>query len=509
MAFGQSTIKKRRSKSTKTKKPKLTLRWWQDEGVKWLVKFRHAGLFLAPGLGKTLITYLAFGALKRAKKKTGVNKLLVVAKLRIVQLTWPAENEKWGLGHKIATLHGPNKDRELERTDADVFLINYDGLPWLRSKLAKNHGTDKRPRWKLTPRGKEWAGDCMIALDESSKIKNTQTKRFKIIRLLAPAFLRRVILTGSPRPRNLEDIFGQVYFLDLGAALGEYITQFRNRWLYPSGYGGYDWKPLPGSEEQIHDRIKPFVLRFGSDVLGMDAPKWVTRKVRLPKEARRVYDELEEEFIAEIEEGEVIASNAGAKSQKLRQLASGGLYVGKGRDRWNKELHQEKTEELIEIAEELQGSPLLVAYEFQIDRDRILRALPKDIRKHTEWIGGDFTGDVKAIERAWNRGDLAMLLGQPASVAHGLNFQESGYTVAFFSQIFNLEEYEQFWQRVWRQGQKNDVTVIDIVAEDTVDEAIIDARYVKDAGQKALLKAMERRYNVKIKGRQKGRNPRR
>lgn len=423
--------------------------------------------------------------------------MVVVAKLRIIYSVWPREVKKWKLPFTVSILHGKGKEDALYE-DSDIYLINYEGLGWLLDNIGRK-GTflelEKIPGLKKPMR--KLIQSTMLVLDESSKIKNTRSQRFRILRKMLNHFTRRYILTGSPAPNSLMDIFGQIYALDRGEALGENITQFRNSYFYPTGYMGYDWKLQPGADKLIYKAIKPLVLRFGHDLLDMPPLIPVIRKVTLPPKARKTYDELHDEFIAEIESGTITAANAGVASGKCRQVANGGVYDSVGDVH---HIHDEKTEELLELVEELQGDPVLVAYEYEHDLHRLQKAFPG-----APHIGSGVSVQEGArIEAEWNAGNIPVLFGHPESIAHGLNLQESGCNVVFYSLTWNLENYEQFIERVWRQGQANTVTVHHIVAEGTVDEILLRALEYKDRTQQSLLTAMEDVYHVKFKKRSSG-----
>lgn len=370
----------------------------------------------------------------------------------------------------IAMLHGKDKEKAFN-TDSQIYLINYEGLGWLESKLKRSdkHKFD------------------MLVFDESSKIKNTKTKRFKIVKRIAPLFSRRYILTGSPIPNGMKDIYGQVYALDLGKTFGQYITRFLTTYFYPAGYMGYDWRLQPGMEKEIYKKLKNLVLRFGKEEIDLPPLNIVDRKIVLSDKVQKIYKELENEFIIELEAGIVTAANAATAGSKLRQIVSGNIYDE------NKKaipIHEEKLEELIEIVEELQGSPCIISYEYRHEL-----AMLQGIFPDAPYIGGGVSAkEGSKIEDRWNRGELPVLLGNPESIAHGLNLQESGHTIIMFSLTWNLENYEQLIQRLWRQGQKNTVTVIHLVAENTIDETIIKALKQKDRTQQNLLNALKEDY---------------
>lgn len=479
----------------KPKKPRINLHGYQYESVKFGLSRPAAGFFLAPGLGKTLIILMIF---KILKKLGLVDELIVVAKRRIIYNTWPKELKKWKLGFTWDIVHGPRKLQALQ-SDADVRMINYEGLPW----LAKQ-------KWFFR-RGKK----LMLACDESSKLRHTSTVRFRSLKKILKLFARRYILTGSPAPNGMMNLFGQAYVLDLGEALGSFITQFRNEYFYPSGYMGYEWKLMKGARERIFEKLRPLVIRYGTDQLKMPPLTFVKRYVYLPTEVRVQYKKLEKELLLEYKEGDVVAANAAVASGKLRQVANGHVYYSgnqivdelpekrrKGKLQPWRVMHDEKCEELVELLEELNGEPALVAYEFAHDKahiqDYFKRHAPQF--KNAPFIGGG-TKDavVEKYLAQWDRGELPVMFGHPDSVAHGLNLQEGrGGIVIFFALTWNLENFEQFIQRVWRQGQKRRVIVYLIMARGTVDEDIMTSIEVKDHDQTTLLEAMGRRVEKKL-----------
>lgn len=448
---------------------------YQKEAIKFIISRACAGLFLDPGLGKTSIMFAAFSILKQ---KGIVNKMLVVAPLRPAYSVWPAEAIKWDeFTHlKVAILHGPHKEEAL-RSDADIYVINPEGLDWF---VRQKHRASPREPWPYD----------MLVIDESTKFKHTTTMRFKTLKPWLPLFKRRYILTGSPAPNGLLDLFGQVYILDLGNSLGQFITHYRMQYFDQTGYMGYEWVPRLGSEKKIYEKLKPLVLRMDArdlldlpPLIGVDPPLRV--EVELPDKARRQYDQMEKQMIVALETDVILAANAAAATMKCRQIANGGIYHEDG-EKWSN-IHDVKTDAVEEIIEELQGKPALVAYEFKHDLARLLKRFP-----NAPHIGGGVSAArFREIEQAWNRGEIPVLLAQPQSVAHGLNLQGTGAAVIWHSQTWDLEVYEQFIRRVYRQGQKEKIVVHHIVAKDTVDEVIIKGVAKKDRSQKALLSALK------------------
>jgi SNF2 family DNA or RNA helicase len=466
---------------------KLKLKKYQYAAVKFGVSRPAAGFFLAPGLGKTLITLMVFKILKKAGY---VDELIVVAKRRIVYNVWRQEIKKWKFPYRTVILHGKDKQKNL-MVDADVRLINYDGLIWFQ----KQNAFFRRPV-KL-----------MLAVDESSKLKHTTTKRFRAMRKILKFFKRRYILTGSPAASGLINLFGQIFVLDLGEALGTYITQFKNMFMYPSGYMGYDWKLLPGAKKRIYKAIKPLVIRFGTNELNMPPLTFVDKFIQLPPRIRAQYDEMEQERILRYKAGDIVAANAAVATGKLRQIANGGVYYSdtgvildelpkkKPPKKW-RTVHDEKCEELVELLEELQGEPALITFEFQHDKLRLRNYFAKyapQFRDAPFIDGKSKDRDVTRILKKWDKGAVPVLFGHPTSVAHGLNLQGKGGIVIFFSVPWSLEDYEQFIQRVWRQGQTRRVIVYRILAQDTVDLDVVEAIKINDHDQTTLLEALNRR----------------
>lgn len=444
-------------------------RKYQRAAVKFMVSRPAAGLFLDPGLGKTACTYLCFDILRELGY---VKSLLVVTLKRPAYRVWPKEIEKWGFKLTNTVLHGDGRRDLLKKVD--VQIINYDSLGWLLRE-AKAH----KLRWD------------MLALDESSMFRNPRSLRFKLIKQLMRLTKRRYILTGTPTPKSLMNLWAQIYALDGGHALGKLFTAFRSRYFEKDLSSPYPrYYPADAvAEKQIYRAVKDLVIRF--DDSEVDMPKQVDRyhEIELPPKVRRIYDDMERDLFAMIGGSSTYAKNVGVATQKLRQIANGGLYIGEGDERRTKRLHDEKTETVLELLEELDGQATLVAFEFRHDRDRLLQALGKS----TAYIDG--TVNIKRsneIEDAWNRGEIERLLVNPASVAFGLNLQETGRALIWHSLTWNYEHYDQLIRRIKRQGQKaKRIFVHHVVAKDTVDEAIIRSMSAKAMTQNSLFKALK------------------
>jgi SNF2 family DNA or RNA helicase len=453
---------------------------YQKHAAEFMIKTATAGLFLDPGLGKSSITLAAF---KILKSKGYIRRMLVIAPLRPAHSVWPAEAEKWDdfADLKVCVLHGPSKEEDLRlllcggKNAADVYVINPEGLPWLFGH--KFNGT--------------WPWE-MLVVDESTRFKHANTQRFKTIKPWLTKFARRYILTGSPAPNGLMDLFGQIFLLDLGTTLGRYITHFRSAYFDATGYGGYTWVPRAGAAEEIYKKLKPLVLRMSAaDYLDLDPYIPNTVKVDLPESALKIYKQMETMLIASVEDEVVSAANVAASTGKCRQIANGGIYNGEGPKRTSLDIHEAKLDAVEEIVEELGGKPALVAYEFEHDLARLRKRFGAD----TPYIGGGVSpGRFREIEKDWNAGRIPLLLAQPQSVAHGLNLQGVGAAVIWHSLTWDLENYEQLIRRVWRQGQKERVVVHHVVARGTIDEVIMRTAAAggkKDRTQQALLEALK------------------
>jgi len=462
---------------------------YQKKAVKWLIKHPASGLFLSPGLGKTSITLTAFQALQKAK---AINKALVVAPLRPCELVWSEDGEigKWDNFRNISytLLHGNKKEQRLNET-VDLYIINYEGLSWLIESGGINYLL------------KEKKVD-LIVFDELSKMKHTKTKRFKQMKPYLGRFKRRWGLTGSPAANGLMDLFGQMYSLDLGQRLGKYITHYRHQYFYPGGYGGHTWTLQQGADKKIHSVIGDIMLSMKAEDY-LDMPKLIKQNIwiLLPPKAQKIYKQLEEDLIAIVNDDTILAVNKAVASGKCKQVASGGLYKDEiseddelltKKTRKTIHIHDAKTEALVDLVDELQGSPLLVGYWFQHDLERVKKALG-DIPV----IGGGTSNKEAArIVKDWNAGKIPILCGHPASMGHGLNLQKSGHHICWYSLTWNLEYYEQFIQRIYRQGSKSKrVFVYHILARDTIDEVVVNAISNKKRTQNHLMDALKKYCN--------------
>lgn len=471
------------------------LKWsplpYMRRAVKFLLEHGAGILMLDPGLRKTSITLAAFSFLK----KQGVaRKMLVIAPLKACHQVWPAEVAKWkDFNHlKMVVLHGKDKEKLLA-TEADIYVINPEGLPWLLNGSNARKSFDAR-RWA------KFNFDT-LAVDELTKFKHSRGVRFKLLKLILGTFTRRWGLTGSPAANGLLDLFGQCYVIDLGNALGRYITHYRMRYFYNPDTMGWKWVPLAGAQEEIYEQLKPLALRMDADdYLQLPEINDVPIYLDLPPDARKLYDTLEDDLVAKIEERIVTAANAATAGGKLWQIANGGLYVDNdvasiigGKKRTTLKIHDVKTDWLEDLIDELQGQPLLIGYQFEHDRDRLLERWPE-----MPMFTGKTSHD-KEIERAWNANELPYVAGQQDAIAHALNLQEGDAAhLAQYSITWNLETWDQLLRRIRRSGNNAKRVFRHIpIMRDTTDEDRWWALRHKAKGQKALFDALKARRGIR------------
>lgn len=443
---------------------------------------RHLGLLLDPGWGKTVTILSAF---ERARKLFEAHRALIVAPQAVMHLTWPDEIEKWEHTRHLryAKVHGPDKLEALENPNVDVLLTTPDMIDWISADAQK------RLRKKLP--------DTLI-IDESTRFKRPGTKRFKAMRRILGRFHRRYIMTGTPTPNGLLDLFGQIYCLDQGATLGRSGTDYKREFFYPYQRSGDDrwyWGIRANGEKDIYKRLGGLVVRFEGQELDLPPLVITDVPVQLPSTARRLYDRLRKDMLVEMDQGEVVATNAGVVSIKCRQVANGRVFLsdlpggapqkpdGHAGGRPYAKIHNAKVEAISRLRDELGGKRILYSYEFQHDIDAIRAAVG--------WNAPVLKADDHALITAWNRGHVSDLIAHPKTAGHGLNLQKGGNVIVMMGPPFDLELYLQFIARIHRQGQLHDrVLLYRLVARGTVDERAVDALSRKDADQRALLDAL-------------------
>lgn len=445
---------------------KYTPHEYQQFCIDFLLSHPAAGLFLKPGMGKTSIALTAADRLLYDRFE--VSKVLVIAPLRVAEDTWSRESEKWDhLRHlRISKVLGTARQRlaALARS-ADVYCINRENVEW----LVKYYGMN-------------WPFDLVI-VDELSNFRNPSARRFKALRKVRPLVKHLWGLTGTPRPRSLLDLWAQVYLLDRGERLGKTYTEYRNRYFTPgrqNGYVIYEWRPRSGAEEQVYSLISDICISLETQG-NVQMPELLetVRPVPLSPAARALYESMERDAILELGEEVIDAGSAAAVNGKLLQIAGGAVY---DEGHAVHELHADKLDALEDILEEANGEPVLVAYRYQHERDRIMARFPQAVQlKGSDTIA------------AWNRGEIPLLLGHPAGVGHGLNLQDGGHIVVWYGPTYDLELDEQFNDRLYRQGQRFTTSIIYLVAEGTVEQDAMAALRAKADGQNAMMAAIRAR----------------
>jgi SNF2 family DNA or RNA helicase len=437
---------------------------YQKYAIKYIETHPIAAVLLDMGLGKTVISLTAIFNLLFDSFEA--HRILVVAPLRVARDTWPTEIEKWqhlsGLTYSVAV--GNLKERKAAlMQNADITIINRENLSWLIDDSGIPFDYD------------------MIVLDELSSFKNHRSKRFKALMKVRPKVDRIIGLTGTPSSNGLMDLWAEFKVLDMGKRLGRFISQYRTTYFSPDKRNGeivYSYKLLPYAEEEIYKKISDITISMKArDFLKM--PELISSKyeVCLSKEERKRYEKMKQDLVMQLHGGEITAANAAALTGKLSQLANGAIYSDDGQVI---EFHDRKLEALEDIIEAANGKPLLVAYWFRHDLERIKERFT--IREITT------SNDIKE----WNAGRIPLAAIHPASAGHGLNLQAGGATLVWFGLTWSLELYQQTNARLWRQGQSSSTVVIQhIVTKDTIDVQILDALDRKDKTQLALINAVK------------------
>ncbi len=437
---------------------------YQSYAIDYIETHPIAAVLLDMGPGKTVISLTAIADLLFDSFEA--HRILVVAPLRVARDTWPAEISKWKhLKHlTYAVAVGTVKERKAALSaGADITIINRENLGWL-----------------IDSSGYEFDYD-MVIIDELSSFKNHKSKRFQSLMKVRPKVKRIIGLTGTPSSNGLMDLWAEFKLLDFGERLGRFITHYRNNYFIPDKRNGeiiYSYKPMPYAEDAIYRKISDITISMKStDHLQM--PELITSQyeVQLSEEEEQRYEELKADFILELPEGEITAANAASLTGKLSQLANGAIYDDEGNI---VEFHDRKLDALEDIIESANGKPLLVAYWFKHDLQRIKKRF-----------------DVREIKTSkdiidWNNGDIPVAVIHPASAGHGLNLQAGGSTLIWFGLTWSLELYQQTNARLWRQGQSSGTVVIEhIITKGTIDERILKALSLKEVSQNALIDAVK------------------
>ena len=437
---------------------------YQDRIVEFVKEKKRCALFCFMGAGKSVSTLTSITDLLDS---LAVHKVLIIAPLRVAKTVWAQEAKNW---EHTKHLHvnactGSERSRiaHLQRS-ADIYVINRENIKWLVDFY-----------------GNKWPFD-MVVIDESSSFKSARSQRFKALKSVLHHTNYMVLLTGTPAPNSLLDLWAQMYLVDFGESLGRTMSAYKQRFFESTGFMGYNFSPREGAKEKIYGAISDKVLSMvAEDYLQLPERIDITEKVTLPHQALRQYSEFEKELLIELEDGDYIeASTAAVLAGKLLQMSNGTIYKDELKN-WH-EFHKVKLDALADIVEDNAGENILVAYNFKSDLERLTERFPKAVV-----LDKDHETVVK-----WNNGEIPMLLAHPASAGHGLNLQRGGSLCVWFGLNWSLEYYQQFNARLHRQGQKKPVRIVHLVAESCLDERVMRVLGEKDITQQSLINALKK-----------------
>jgi len=436
---------------------------YQEYATNFILTHPVSAVLLEMGLGKSVITLTAIFDL--TLDSFLIRKVLVIAPLRVARDTWPSEIGKWdhlsGLRYTVAIGNEAQRKVALMQR-AQIYLINRENMDWLINESGMPFDYD------------------MVVIDELSSFKSHSAKRFRALRKVRPCVKRMVGLTGTPYSNGLMDLWAEIGILDMGKRLGRYITHFRNTYFVPDKRNQqiiFSYKPKPGAEEAIYRQISDITISMrNTDYLKL--PELVINEipVKLSDDERRHYQTMKDDMMLTIKDREIDAVNAAALSGKLLQMANGAVYDGSGSFA---RIHDRKLDALEDIIEGANGKPVLIAYWFKHDLERILERFPAERLDSSDSI------------RRWNDGEIPIAVIHPASAGHGLNLQSGGSCLVWFGLTWSLELYQQTNARLWRQGQKETVVIHHIITKGTIDEQVLDALKRKDKTQTALIDAVK------------------
>lgn len=436
---------------------------YQKYAIDYIESHPVAAVLLDMGLGKTVSTLTALNDLMYDRFE--IHKVLVIAPLRVALNTWPDEVQKWDhLKHlRMSVAVGNAKTRmKALKTPADIYVINRENLEWLVEESGMPFDYDA------------------IVIDELSSFKNHKSKRFRSLIRVRPLVQRIIGLTGTPAGNGLMDLWAEFRVLDMGKRLGRFITRYREQYFLPdktNGMAVYSYKLRPGAEKQIYKAIEDITISMKCcDHLDMPEKVMLVTPAIMNSDEMETYDILKKDLVMQLPEGKVTAANAAALCGKLCQMANGAVYKDDGKVQV---FHDRKIEVLQDLIEAANGSPVLIAYTFRHDLARIQKLCrAKEIRT---------TKDIDL----WNAGGIPVGIIHPASAGHGLNLQKGGHILIWFGLPWSLELYQQTNARLWRQGQKDSVTVYHIVTKYTIDDKILKVLQGKDKRQESLIEAVK------------------
>lgn len=444
---------------------------YQTRAIDWCMNKPRCGLFLPMGAGKTVIT---LSAISKLKQKGEVNKVLIIAPVRVARTTWPAEIDKWDhtkhLTYTVIDGDAKKRMRALEQ-DSDIYIIGKEQVVWLCETV-----------------GKSWPFD-MVVVDELSTFKNHQAQRFKALKKQVKKFKRFIGLTGTPAPRGIPDLWSQIYLIDAGTRLGKSIGSFRKTYLIPersNGYIVYSWAVRVGAQKEIENKISDVVMSLdSSECVELPDINYINEPIVLPKTIKKRYDTFKKDLVLELSTTDVSASNLGVLCGQLLQFSSGQIYTHDP-SLPVETIHDEKIKALDDLLTSANGEPVIIYYYYKHEKERIMTLLKSKKLKVS------CLDDDKDVER-WNNHELDVLLLHPASAGHGLNLQAGGSVLIWYTlPNFNLELYQQANARLYRQGQTENVRVYHLLVEDSIDIDMMNALEKKEVTQSTLLEALRR-----------------
>jgi len=446
------------------------LHQYQRDIANHILKNNGSFVVAEMGLGKTAPTVSAINYLQKEQR---FGPALVLAPLRVIYNSWPNELQKWEHLKNMRSyiLHGQGKDignLSYHLKNQNIILSNFETLPFIEKKNIHKY--------------------CdILVIDESSLVKNSKTKRFKILKRIAGGFKKKILLTGTPAPSGeLWELFAQIMLLDGGQRLGTSFWQFQNTFYNKADFMGYKYELKPDSRAVITNKVKDITIALKArDYLKLPPVIHNTIYVSLPTKTASLYKEMEKEFLIELENNVVTAANAAVKSAKLRQITAGGIYHEGGQEYTL--LHEEKINTLAEIIEGT-DSNVLCCYQFKFERSLLERRIPR-----AKFIDGSTSAvESTKIIKDWNAGKVKILCCHPQSVGHGLNLQSGGHILVWLSPDWSLERTQQMNARLYRQGQTQKVFIHQIIATGTIDEVVVESLKQKKTGQASLIKALKK-----------------
>ena len=434
---------------------------YQDRAVKFIKDHPASALWIDMGLGKTVSTLTALSDLVADKT---IKKTLIIAPLRVAKHTWPDEIANWkhiNLTYRVVA--GLSVDKRVQKLDesANLYIINRENIPWLVEHY-----------------GQKWPFD-MVVIDESSSFKSHSSKRWKALRKVLGKIKRMVQLTGTPTPNSTLELWPQLYLLDKGKRLENTRGKFLTKYCELEGNPAWNqWVVREDRTKTVHSKVADIVLRMKADDY-LELPDRVDSEIQieLTPKARKIYNQMEKEFLVEYDNGEILAVNAAVKINKLLQICNGNIYDDEGE---TVQLHKLKTDALLELVESA-NEPILIAYHYKHDLDAIRKVI-----KYARVLDKD-----PQTIKDWNAGNIPVLLAHPASAGHGLNLQQGGNLIIWYGLTWSLELYQQFNARLHRQGQKKPVRVIHLTSSGTVEQTVMQALTDKESEQSALMKFVE------------------